>query len=50
MANDSNVSSVLVLSGESQIEDVEKYPYSPDLIVDSLLDLYQLYKGENQNE
>ncbi len=50
MATDANVSSILVLSGESKIEDVASYPYSPDLIVDSLLDLYQLYERDNKNE
>jgi len=29
---------------------VEKYDYSPDLIVDSLLDLCELIEGENKNE
>jgi len=50
MANDTDVASILVLSGESQLDDVEKYDYSPDLIVDSLLDLYELFEGENENE
>lgn len=50
MAIDSNIASILVLSGESQIEDLEKYKYSPDLTVDSLFDLYKLYKGEKDNE
>jgi len=50
MANDTNVASILVLSGESKLDDVEKYDYSPDLIVDSLLDLCELIEGENKNE
>ncbi len=47
MAKDTDISSILVLSGESELSDVEKYNYSPDLIVDSLLDLYDVFKGEN---
>jgi len=50
MACDSNISSILVLSGESRLEDLENYDYSPDLTVDSLFDLYKLYGGEKENE
>lgn len=32
---------VMVLSGESQMKDVETYPYKPDYIIDSILDLDQ---------
>lgn len=50
MAQDVGISSVLVLSGESQLNDVKKGVHSPDLIVDSLYDLYKLFEEENANE
>ncbi len=50
LANDSKIMSVLVLSGETKIEDVEKSNYSPDLIVDSLEDLNKIFEEENAYE
>jgi len=50
LANDAKIMSVLVLSGETKLENVEKSNYSPDLIVDSLEDLYNIFKEENGYE
>ena len=50
MAADSHISSILVLSGESKFKDMERYDFSPDLVVDSLNDLIAVYKGEEEHE
>ncbi|HPE39975.1 MAG TPA: HAD-IIA family hydrolase [Bacteroidales bacterium] len=50
LANDADIMSVLVLSGETKLEDVEKSDYSPDLIVDSLEDLCKIFEEENGYE
>lgn len=50
MAKDFNISSILVLSGESSLEDIEKFNDTPDLVVDSLYDIYKLLEGECEDE
>jgi len=50
MATDAKIASILVLSGESKLEDIDKYDFSPDLVIDSLDDLTAFYKGELQHE
>ncbi|MDZ7816763.1 MAG: HAD-IIA family hydrolase [Planctomycetota bacterium] len=39
MANDAGISSVLVLSGEATLEDLEDSPYKPSLVADSVASL-----------
>jgi len=46
MACEYGISSILVLSGESVLDDLPKYQYSPDLVVDSLDDLYRAWGGK----
>lgn len=36
LANDSKATSIMVLTGETQLKDLDDYDYSPDIIVDSL--------------
>ena len=42
VADGSPVTSILVLSGESTLEDVEKSDVKPDVIVDSLEDITEI--------
>jgi len=51
MANDNGMISILVLSGETTYEDVEKSEIKPTLIYDSIKDVYEdlktMYRGVN---
>ena len=42
LANDSKATSIMVLTGETQLKDLEDYDYSPDIIVDSLENLIEM--------
>jgi len=42
IANGTKALSVMVLTGETQMEDLDRYPYRPDLIVPSLAELTEL--------
>ena len=42
LANDSKATSIMVLTGETQIKDLSDYDYSPDIIVDSLENLIEM--------
>lgn len=41
---------VMVLTGESQRKDVESYPYKPDYVIDSLMDIEQFIEGCKKND
>ncbi|KPL77627.1 HAD-IIA family hydrolase [Bellilinea caldifistulae] len=41
------ITTILVLTGETKLEDVEGSPYKPDVIVESLLDLYNFFVQNN---
>ena len=43
MAQKANVLSVLVLSGETKIEDLENYEQQPDIIIESIKELGELF-------